>query len=50
MPLSTNDRLGPYLLGPNDDENCGIYTGDCRDLAQAIPDESVGLVLTRHVM
>lgn len=40
------DRLGPYLLGPNDDENCGIYTGDARELAQAIPDESVDLIFT----
>ena len=40
-----NDYLGPYLLGPND-ENQGIYTGDARELAQAIPDESVDLVLT----
>jgi len=38
--------LGPYLLGPNDTEENGIYCGDCRELAQAIPDESVDLVLT----
>ena len=40
-----NDMLGPYLLGPND-ENQGIYTGDARELAQAIPDESVDLIFT----
>ena len=39
------DRLGPYLLGPND-ENQGIYTGDARELAEAIPDESVDLIYT----
>ena len=38
------DRLGPYLLGPNDAEENGIYTGDARVLAKAIPDESVDLV------
>ena len=42
------DKLGPYLLGPND-ENQGIYTGDARDLAQAIPDESVNLIFTDPV-
>lgn len=43
------DRLGPYLLGPNDDENCGIYTGDARELAREIPDESVDLIFTDPV-
>ncbi len=42
------DKLGPYLLGPND-ENQGIYTGDARELAQAIPDESVDLIFTDPV-
>ncbi len=37
-------RLGPYLLGPNDD-NQGIYTGDMRHLGEAIPDSSVDLIL-----
>ena len=40
------DRLGSYLLGPNDTPENGIYTGDARELAKAIPDESVDLVLT----
>lgn len=40
-----SDYLGPYLLGPND-ENQGIYTGDACDLAAAIPDESVDLIFT----
>ena len=40
--------LGPYLLGPND-ENQGIYTGDARELATAIPDESVDLIFTDPV-
>lgn len=43
------DRLGPYLLGPNDDKNNGIYTGDARELAEAIPDESVDLIFTDPV-
>lgn len=39
------DYLGPYLLGPND-ENQGIYTGDARELSKAIPDESIDLIVT----
>ena len=39
-------QLGPYLLGPNDTPENGIYVGDSRILAKAIPDESVDLVLT----
>ena len=42
------DKLGPYLLGPND-KNQGIYTGDARELARAIPDESVDLIFTDPV-
>lgn len=42
------DRLGPYLLGPNG-ENQGIYTGDARELVEAIPDESVDLIFTDPV-
>lgn len=42
-------KLGPYDLGPNDTAECGIYTGDARELAQAIPDESVDLVFTDPV-
>jgi site-specific DNA-methyltransferase (adenine-specific) len=41
-----SDRLGPYLLGPNDTPENGIYTGDARELAKAIPDESVDLIFT----
>lgn len=40
------DKLGPYLLGPTDDENQGVYTGDARGLAQLVPDESVDLIFT----
>ena len=43
------DYLGPYLLGPNETEENGIYTGDARELARAIPDESVDLVFTDPV-
>lgn len=43
------DHLGPYLLGPNDTLENGIYTGDARELAKAIPDESVDLVFTDPV-
>ena len=31
MVEGVGDYLGPYLLGPND-ENQGIYTGDAREL------------------
>jgi hypothetical protein len=43
------DMLGPYLLGPNDTPENGIYTGDARELAKAIPDESVDLIFTDPV-
>lgn len=43
------DQLGPYLLGPNDTPENGIYTGDARELAKAIPDESVDLIFTDPV-
>jgi len=36
--------IGPYLLGPNDTRENGIYTGDARLLAEAIPDHSVDLI------
>lgn len=40
--------LGPYVLGPAG-PNLGVYTGDARVLSEAIPDESVDLVLTDPV-
>ena len=43
------DRLGSYLLGPNDTPENGIYTGDARELAKAIPDESADLIFTDPV-
>jgi len=43
------EYLGPFYLGPNDTANNGIYTGDARELAKAIPDESVDLVFTDPV-
>ena len=46
--MDCRSYLGPYLLGPND-ENQGIYTGDARELAKAIPDESVDLIFTDPV-
>jgi len=39
-------KLGQYELGPNDTPENGIYCGDARELAKAIPDESVDLTLT----
>lgn len=42
-------KLGPYILGPTDDEHQGVYTGDARELAKAIPDESVDLIFTDPV-
>jgi len=38
--------LGPYTLGPNDTPENGVYVGDARELARAIPDESVDLIFT----
>ena len=43
------DSLGPYLLGPNNTPENGIYTGDAWELARAIPDESVDLIFTDPV-
>ena len=39
-------RIGPYLLGPNNTSENGIYTGDSRELAKLIPDESIDLCFT----
>ena len=39
------DQLGPYLLGPNDEDQ-GIYAGDVRDLLPQVPSESVDVVVT----
>ena len=39
------DKIGPYLLGPNDTPENGIYTGDARELTKAIPDESADSTL-----
>jgi len=37
-------KLGPYEVGPNDTMENGIFLGDCRELAKAIPDESIDLI------
>lgn len=42
-------KLGPYELGYNDTPECGIYTGDARELAEQIPDESIDLIFTDPV-
>jgi len=42
-------KLGCYELGPNDTPENGIYCGDARLLAKAIPDESVDLIFTDPV-
>lgn len=42
-------KLGPYELGPNETPENGIYCGDARELAKAIPDESVDLIFTDPV-
>lgn len=39
------DKLGPYLLGPND-ENRGVYTGDCLTLLESIDANSVDAIIT----
>lgn len=36
--------LGPYQLGWNTEWEAGIYTGDAKELARDIPDESVDLI------
>ena len=40
------EKLGRFLLGPNDTPKNGIYTGDAKFLAKDIPDESVDLIFT----
>lgn len=42
-------KLGPYELGPSDTPENGIYCGDARELARAVPDESVDLIFTDPV-
>ena len=41
----TNGRLGPFLPGPNSNGR-GAYCGDARELAQALPDHCIDLILT----
>ena len=43
------DYLGPYLLGPNDTPENGIYTGDARILSKLISDQSIDLIFTDPV-
>jgi len=38
-------RLGPYRLGSND-ENQGIYTGECSELMTILPDKCIDLTVT----
>ena len=38
-------KLGPYILGPNDTPENGIYIGDAMELAKSIPDESVDVAV-----
>ena len=40
------DRLGPYLLGPNDTPENGIYTGDARELLPHLPSNSIDAIVT----
>ena len=47
--MQTPKMLGDFLLGPNDTPENGIYCGDARELAKAIPDESVDLIFTDPV-
>ena len=44
--MVTIDKLGSYLLGPNDTVENGIYVGDCRILSNDIPDDSVDFIIT----
>ena len=40
------NHLGPYLLGPNDTPENGIYTGDALHVLREIPDNSVDGMVT----
>lgn len=42
----SQDSIGPYIVGPTEDSNYGIYHGDAKLLANDIPDCSVDLVFT----
>jgi SAM-dependent methyltransferase len=42
----TGGSLGPYILGPTDAPERGIYLGDCRELTPPIPRRSVDLIFT----
>jgi hypothetical protein len=37
-------KLGPYILGYNDTQERGIYTGAAQELAESVPSESVDMV------
>lgn len=39
------DMIGDYALGPNE-ENQGVYHGNCTELGVVIPDESIDLIFT----
>jgi DNA modification methylase len=41
--------IGPYHPGPNTLPDLGIYTGDCRRQAEAIPDTSIDAIITDPV-
>jgi len=38
-------EIGPYVAGPNDTPEYGLYTGDSFALSQSIPDASIDLIL-----
>ena len=40
------DRLGDFLLGPNDTKFNGIYCGDALELSKCLPDDSIDLIFT----
>ena len=42
-------RLGPYLLGPSETFEGGIYCGDALELTKAVPSESIDLIFTDPV-
>lgn len=39
-------KIGPYLTGPNETNERGIYQGDAGMLSQVVPDESIDLLFT----
>ena len=44
--MAQPNKSGPYVAGPNDDAENGVYVGDCRDLLAGLFDERVSCAVT----